>query len=89
MFDPIIDFLRNTWDALVRAVRRLIMLLLAPFIAIYTWFQTSGLFLRVLMGAIIIPIIFFYSWFAWNPSARTLSIRAAIESMTPFTTSES
>ncbi len=66
MLDPIIDWIRGAWRFLVRSVRTAIMLLLAPFIAVYSWFQRSGFIIRILLGCIIIPLVVAYIWFAWH-----------------------
>ena len=66
MLDPIIDWFRNAWQLIVRMITRTVMLLLSPFIAVYNWFQRSGLIIRILLGCIIIPLVVAYIWFAWH-----------------------
>ncbi len=66
MLDPIIQWLSRMWQALLRAGNALIALITSPFRAIYNLFQRSGLIIRVIIGALILPVIVFYALFAWH-----------------------
>ncbi len=66
MLDPIIQWLGRMWRALLRAGNALIALITSPFRAIYNLFQRSGLIIRVIIGALILPVIVFYALFAWH-----------------------
>ncbi len=66
MFDPLIDWFYRIWHGLLAGIRRVIGLILAPFVAVYTFYQTSGWILRGLIFLLLLPFILGYGYFAWH-----------------------
>ena len=66
MLDPIFEWLGRLWQGLLAAVRALIALITSPFRATYQLFQRSGLIIRIVIGAILLPLVISYVWFAWH-----------------------
>ena len=66
MFDPIVEWLSRIWRAFMTTCRALIKAIIAPFTATYNLFQRSGLIIRIMIGALLIPVVFAYGLFAWH-----------------------
>ncbi len=66
MLDPLFNWISRIWHALIAAIKRLIALIIAPFVAVYTFFQTSGWILRGLILLILLPFVLGYGHFAWH-----------------------
>ena len=66
MLDPIIEWMSRIWQAVLLSGRALIKLITSPFSATYNLFQRSGLIIRIIIGAILVPLVLAYAVFAWH-----------------------
>ena len=66
MLDPIIEWFGRIWRGFLAACRALIRLITSPFTATYNLFQRSGLIIKIMIGAILLPLVFSYALFAWH-----------------------
>jgi hypothetical protein len=66
MLDPLFDWISRIWQTLIAGTRRLIALIVSPFVAVYTFFQTSGWILRGIILVILLPFVLGYAHFAWH-----------------------
>ena len=66
MLDPFFQWCSTTFKKLIALIVGLVMLVLAPFIAIYTFIKSAGLFLKILVLAMLLPLLFAYGNFVWH-----------------------
>lgn len=66
MLDPIMEWFGRIWRALLVSAKALVKLITSPFTATYNLFQRSGLIIRIMIGAFLVPLFLAYAIFAWH-----------------------
>lgn len=66
MLDPVFEWFGKVFALIGAAIKKAILLVLAPFVYIYTLYKTSGWILRGILLLLLIPIAVTYGWFIWS-----------------------
>lgn len=66
MLDPLIEWFRQAFVGLWHAVLGLFLWLVAPFRGFYKFFKNAGNTLKIILAAILVPIVLVYGLFFWN-----------------------
>lgn len=66
MFDPILEFFSMLVEWLGKAIGKIIILILSPFVWVKNLYQRTHGILKVLFAVLLLAIILPYIWFFWN-----------------------
>ena len=66
MLDPVIEFFKSVFAAILAGLSRFIALILAPFIWIRNLYRSSGKIIKAIIAVILLCIIIPYGFFFWN-----------------------
>nr|WP_316629167.1 hypothetical protein [uncultured Brevundimonas sp.] len=66
MLDPLFEWFGRLLLGIAAWLRGLVRLVLSPFRSVYRFYQRSGIWMRLGLGVVAIPLIAAYAWFFWQ-----------------------
>jgi hypothetical protein len=66
MLDPIVNFFKRIFQSIGRGIGLAIGVVSWPFMWVGRWYTQRGWILRAVLGAVLLGIVFLYSYFIWN-----------------------